>query len=109
MQRGDIRAVMQALRASGTELDPQRIRHEVAQQLRVRARPQADVGDDPPSLQVKAAADQARAAGNAAAQLFHRKRPPTVQMGDRPGEARWIVIVAALLAAAAVWVAFGGP
>ncbi|HWS77132.1 MAG TPA: hypothetical protein VN205_02030 [Thermomonas sp.] len=34
-------------------------------------------------------------------------RPPTVEMGDRPGQLRWLLLVVALLAAAA-WIALGG-
>lgn len=35
------------------------------------------------------------------------RRPPTVEMGDPPGQLRWVLVVAGLLAAAA-WFAFGG-
>lgn len=35
------------------------------------------------------------------------RRPPTVEMGDPPGQLRWLLLVATLLAAA-VWLGFGG-
>lgn len=35
------------------------------------------------------------------------RRPPTVAMGDPPGQLRWLLVVVALLVAA-TWIAFGG-
>ena len=35
------------------------------------------------------------------------RRSPTVEMGDPPGQVRWLLVVAGLLAAA-VWLGFGG-
>lgn len=35
------------------------------------------------------------------------RRPPTVEMGDPPGQLRWLLVAAGLLAAAA-WFRFGG-
>lgn len=35
------------------------------------------------------------------------RRSPTVEMGDPPGQVRWLLLVATLLAAA-VWLGFGG-
>ena len=39
--------------------------------------------------------------------LLARRRPPTVEMGEKPGSLRWMMIVLGLLALAA-WLAFGG-
>jgi len=35
------------------------------------------------------------------------RRPPTVEMGDPPGQLRWLLVVVVLLSAA-VWMLFGG-
>jgi len=53
-------------------------------------------------------ADKARDAQKGIAQqvALHRKRPPTVQMGDAPGGLRWMLVVLALLAAA-TWIMLG--
>ena len=42
-----------------------------------------------------------------AAMPLQQHRPPTVAMGDPPGELRWLLLVVALVAAA-VWIGFGG-
>jgi hypothetical protein len=42
-----------------------------------------------------------------AALRAHDERPPTVAMGDAPGQLRWVLLVLFLLAAAA-WIGFGG-
>lgn len=39
--------------------------------------------------------------------LRAHRRPPTVEMGEKPGSLRWMMIVLGLLALAA-WLAFGG-
>ena len=109
LQRGDIRALLHAARAAGEGVDLPAARRALQQQLRAHAQQQEA---DSPLQQARggaqAARDATRTAREAAVQVLHRKRPPTVQMGDRPGEARWILIVAALLALA-VWLTFGGP
>ena len=43
----------------------------------------------------------------AAALRARDDRPPTVEMGDAPGQLRWLLLVLVLLAAAA-WIGFGG-
>ncbi len=48
---------------------------------------------------------QAMAAGKQV--LKPQQRPPTVVMGERPGQLRWLLIVVALLAAA-IWLVFDG-
>lgn len=49
---------------------------------------------------------QAQTQGALQALRAHR-RPPTVEMGEKPGSLRWMMIVLGLLALAA-WLAFGG-
>ena len=108
LQRGDIRALMQALRAQGSAVDLQAARQALARQVR-EAQQHGGAG----ALQVppvaRGAVEAAREAKQDAAHaLRQRRRPSTVEMGDRPGEMRWMLLVAALLALA-VWVVFGGP
>jgi hypothetical protein len=42
-----------------------------------------------------------------AQQRMHAPRPPTVEMGDPPGQLRWLLVVVAMVAAAA-WIGYGG-
>ena len=109
LQRGDLRALMHAVRASGASVDLPAARRALQQQLREHAQQQAPSGGLPQAqAAARAAADAARSATQAAAQVLpKRTRTPTVVMGDRPGETRWVLIVALLLALA-VWLAFGG-
>ena len=108
LQRGDIRALMQAVRASGASIDLPAARRALQAQLRAQAQQQAAGRLDDAQATKRAAADAAQAARQSMAEVVHRrKRPPTVEMGDRPGETRWVLIVAVLLALA-VWLGFGG-
>ena len=108
LQRGDIRALMQAVRASGASIDLPAARRALQAQLRAQAQQQAAGRLDDAQATTRAAADAAQAARQSMAEVVHRrKRPPTVEMGDRPGETRWVLIVAVLLALA-VWLGFGG-
>ena len=109
LQRGDMRALMQAVRASGASVDLPAARRALQQQLRMHAQQQAAAAGMPEAkASARAPADAVRSATHSVAQVLHKgKRPPTVQMGDRPGETRWVLIVAVLLALA-VWLAFGG-
>ena len=110
LQRGDLLGAIKAIRSVG-RMDLQAAKRAVEQQVReqaqrqaVEARAHADGGKH----ELEAVADQVRAAARRAAQAKRvRERPPTIEMGDRPGDMRWVLIVAALLAAA-VWVVFGG-
>lgn len=45
--------------------------------------------------------------GKASPRPVMQKRPPTVEMGDPPGQLRWLLIVLALLVAAG-WIGFNG-
>lgn len=108
LQRGDIRALMQAVRASGASIDLPAARRALQAQLRAQAQQLAAGRLDDAQGTTRAAADAAQAARQSMAEVVHRrKRPPTVEMGDRPGETRWVLIVAVLLALA-VWLGFGG-
>ena len=108
LQRGDMRALMQAVRASGASIDLPAARRALQAQLRAQAQQQAAGRLDDAQATKRAAADAAQAARQSMAEAVHRrKRPPTVEMGDRPGETRWVLIVAVLLALA-VWLGFGG-
>ena len=108
LQRGDMRALMQAVRASGASIDLPAARRALQAQLRAQAQQQAAGRLDDAQATTRAAADAAQAARQSMAEAVHpRKRPPTVEMGDRPGETRWVLIVAVLLALA-VWLGFGG-
>lgn len=49
----------------------------------------------------------ARVQAHAQGALRAYRRPPTVEMGEKPGSLRWMMIVLGLLALAA-WLAFGG-
>jgi|UPI0003F9C85F hypothetical protein len=52
--------------------------------------------------------EQARTQAQSALQALRtHKHPPTVEMGEKPGSLRWVMIVLGLLALAA-WLAFGG-
>ena len=107
LQRGDMRALMHAVRASGANVDLPAARRALQQQLRTHVQQQV-AARLPEQADVREALD---AGGSTATSMAHvmreRKRQPTVEMGDRPGESRWVLIVAVLLALA-VWMAFGG-
>jgi hypothetical protein len=45
--------------------------------------------------------------GKAPPPAARQKRPPTVAMGDPPGQLRWLLVMVALLVAAA-WIGFNG-
>ena len=114
LQRGDVLSAMKALRGiSGMDL--QAAKRAFEQQVRTQVQQQADAGRQAAGdkrAQAEAAlaamADKGRSPVRSAAQVLkQQERPPTVVMGDRPGDMRLVLIVAALLAAA-VWVGFGG-
>lgn len=111
LQRGDIRALMHVLRASGGTVDMQSARRAMAQ-LRTQAQQaqQAQAGPLPSVRERLQAATGAleQAKPHTTLRAIRQHRPPTVEMGERPGEMRGLLIVAALLALA-VWLAFGGP
>ena len=112
LQRGDLVAAFKSLRQAGG-INMQAVGRALEAQARQHAEQQASHGGavKPPNVAASAAlgnlADKARDAQQGIAQqvALHRKRPPTVQMGDTPGSLRWMLVVLALLAAA-TWIMF---
>ena len=114
LQRGDVLGAMKALRGiSGMDL--QAAKRAFEQQVRTQVQQQADAGRQAAGDKraqaekaLEAMADKGRSPVRSAAHVITQQtRPLTIVMGDRPGDMRWVLIVAALLAAA-VWVGFGG-
>lgn len=114
LQRGDLVAAFKSLRQAGG-INMQAVGRALEAQARQQAEQQANRSGGAVKHQVLTAtetvdtlADKARDAKRGIAQqvALHRKRPPTVEMGDAPGSLRWILIVLALLAAA-IWIGFG--
>ena len=114
LQRGDLVAAFKSLRQAGG-INMQAVGRALEAQARQQAEQQANRSGDVVKQQVTTAsatlgtlADKARDTQRGIAQqaALHRKRPPTVEMGDAPGSLRWILIVFALLAAA-VWIIAG--
>ena len=113
-QRGDLVAAFKSLRQAGG-INMQAVGRALEAQARQHAEQQANRSGGEvkqPAATASATlwnlADKARDAQQGIAQqvALHRKRPPTVQMGDAPGSLRWMLIVLALLAAAA-WILLG--
>lgn len=114
LQRGDLVAAFKSLRQAGG-INMQAVGRALEAQARQHAEQQANRSGDAVKRPASAAsatlgnlADKARDAQQGIAQqvALHRKRPPTVQMGDAPGSLRWMLIVLALLATAA-WIIIG--
>src|SRR6478672_1792041 len=111
LQRGDLVAAFKSLRQAGG-INMQAVGRALEAQARQHAQQHANrAGDTGKQTATTASAtlgnlaDKARDAQQGVAQqvALHRKRPPTVQMGDAPGSMRWMLIVLALVAAAA-WI-----
>lgn len=93
-QQGRMIEAIKLIRGANPGLDLVRAK-AVMERMQAQARA-ATAGLEPP----------ARGAGKAMLPLQSR-RPPTVAMGDPPGQLRWLLIVLGLIAAG-VWVAFDG-
>ena len=110
LQRGDLAAAFKSLRQAGG-ISMQAVGRALEAQARQHAEQASNGGGAVKQSTVAASetlgnlADKARDAQQGVAQqvALHRKRPPTVQMGDAPGSLRWMLIVLALLAAA-TWI-----
>lgn len=114
LQSGDLVAALKSLRQAGG-INVHEVRRALEAQARQHGEQQANRGGGAVKQPGPAAsatlgnlADKARDAQQGIAQqvALHRKRPPTVQMGDAPGSLRWMLIVLALLAAA-TWIMLG--
>lgn len=115
LQRGDWIAAMRAIRQAGG-LDLQAAKRALEAHAREFAEEQISARGGNAKL---TAADVRQAIGEVAAKarvesparlgpdLSHRKRQPTVAMGDRPGEMRWLLLALAASAGIA-WLAFTG-
>lgn len=91
MQQGRMIEAIKLIRAANPGLDLAR----------------AKAGLERMQAQVRSTAGGATAApGPRSGATVHSDRPPTVEMGDPPGQLRWVLIVLALLAAAG-WIVFG--
>lgn len=119
LQRGDLLTAFKTLRQQGGGVNLQAIGNVLEAHARQYAEQQVGarqgasrkaasnrVADAARSLETLA--DKANAVQHGIAQqaALHRKRPPTVQMGDAPGSLRWMLLVLALLAVAA-WIVIG--
>lgn len=95
LQQGRLIEAIKLIRAANPGLD-------LARAKAVMERMQAQARSASAGLHV----DKEPLAAARASMPLQSRRPPTVEMGDRPGQLRWVLLVAALLAAA-VWVGFG--
>jgi hypothetical protein len=114
LQRGDLVAAFKSLRQAGG-INMQAVGRALEAQARQHAEQQANRSGGPvkqtaatPAETLESLAGKARAAQQGVAQqvALHRKRPPTVEMGDAPGSLRWMLVVLVLLAAA-TWIMLG--
>ena len=93
-QQGRLIEAIKLIRTANPGLDLARAKTAM---LRMQADARTAVADE-----VADAVDHGRPATQATS-----RRPPTVAMGDPPGQLRWLLVVVALLVAA-TWIAFGG-
>ena len=93
MQQGRLIEAIKVIRAANPGLDLARAK-AVMERMQAQARsaaPDVDAG----------------AVMRKASMPLQARRSPTVEMGDPPGQLRWLLVVAGLLAAA-TWLGFGG-
>jgi hypothetical protein len=92
-QQGRVLEAIKLIRAANPGLDLTRAKAVVQ---RMKAQAQSAAAD---------VRDETTVAAKPLMQLQSR-RPPTIEMGDRPGQLRWLLVVALL--AAAAWLGFAG-
>jgi hypothetical protein len=93
-QQGRMIEAIRRVRGANPGLDLARAK---AMMQRMQAQAHAAVDNKPPGP----------LAGGKPPSTVPSRRRPTVEMGDPPGQLRWVLLVAGLLAAAA-WFGFGG-
>lgn len=107
LARGDRTGAAGLLRAAGMPAMRQALDQFKAQAENERQALRA-LGDSAHGAVQKIGNQGAQAQAQGALQALRaRKHPPTVEMGEKPGSLRWMMIVLLLLALAA-WLAFGG-
>ena len=94
LQQGRVIEAIKLIRSANPGLDLARAK---AVMQRMQAQAQAAV----------VVADQGVVVADKPSLRLLPRRPPTVAMGDPPGQLRWLLAVVALLVAAA-WIGFGG-
>lgn len=115
MQRGDWIAAIRAIRqAGGLDLQAAKRALEAHAREYAEAQVRARGGSGTPTaadarqaIREVAAKARVESAARPGPNLAHGKRQPTVAMGDRPGEMRWL-LVALTAAAGMLWLVFAG-
>jgi hypothetical protein len=93
LQQGRVIEAIKLIRTANPGLDLARAKAAM-ERMQARVADAQDDADALPTIVARAAA-------------LPKRHPPTVSMGDPPGQLRWLFVVVALLAIAA-WIAFGG-
>lgn len=107
LSRGDRTGAAGLLRAAGMPAMRQALDQFKTQAENERKALKA-LGDSAHGAAAKIGSQGAKVQAQGALQALRaHKHPPTVEMGEKPGSLRWMMIVLGLLALA-TWLAFGG-